>query len=72
MTPEDKAFQIYNYMLMSIDGLGKYPMCHDTAKQCAIVAVNEVMQTLSLIDYGIDYLSKMDYWEAVKQEIEKL
>jgi hypothetical protein len=42
------------------------------AKQCALIAVNEVIFSLPLMPYGMQYLCKRDYWEDIKQEIEKL
>jgi hypothetical protein len=30
------------------------------------------MQALSVIDYGMQYLAEIDYWQEVKQEIELL
>lgn len=42
------------------------------AKQCALIAVNEILEELpeGSIDYGIS--ARRRYFEEVKQEIEKL
>lgn len=37
----------------------------------ALIAVDEIMQSLSVIPYGMQYLSAIDYWIEVKNEIEK-
>jgi nitrogenase molybdenum-iron protein alpha/beta subunit len=42
------------------------------AKQCALIAVDEIVHSLSVIPYGMQYFSAIDYWIEVKQEIEKL
>ena len=41
------------------------------AKQCAILAVNEIMKVIGWgeMEFGVD---RDNYWEEVKQEIEKL
>ena len=44
---------------------------YEVAKQCALIAVDEIINT---IEYGsqADEISKISYWQQVKQEIEKL
>jgi hypothetical protein len=42
------------------------------AKRCALIAVDEVMSVLTVVPYGITYLSLVEYWQEVKEEIEKL
>ena len=57
MTPQEKAYEIWQKMMNAdvlVDSI--------SAKQCALVAVDEV---LNVIDN-----SEMIYWEQVKQEIE--
>jgi hypothetical protein len=43
-------------------------MCFDTSKQCALIAVDEILEEALGLDDN-DYQSKYDYWEEVKQEI---
>jgi hypothetical protein len=59
MTPKEKAEKLYNRMLPKSGVVFKLQ-----AKQCALVAVDEIIKALGTVD-------KM-YWEEVKQEIEKL
>ena len=40
--------------------------------QCALIAVDEIAKELSVLPYGRQYLSRMDYYREVKDEIEKL
>lgn len=65
MTPKEKAENLFN-RYYAITG----PFTE--AKQCAVIAVDEVIDILSLLPYGMEYLSHIDYWEEVKEEIEKL
>ena len=43
----------------------EYAIFDESAKQCALIAVDEILSI------GID-ANKFDYWLEVKQEIEKL
>lgn len=72
MTPKEKAKEIVDKFMKPIDGLHKYSMCFDTAKQCALIAVDLRLDgdfIFRTIEYGEDSL---EYWQEVKQEIEKL
>jgi hypothetical protein len=40
---------------------------YERTKQCALIAVDEILNVLNVIDNF-----EMIYWEQVKQEIEKL
>ena len=42
------------------------------AKRCALVAVDAIMEELTVMNYGLQYLNRMAYWNEVKEEIEKL
>jgi hypothetical protein len=69
MTPKKKAKEIFTRMYNSYDALNKYPMCFDTAKQCALIAVNEIIENEKIDNLEDNNLS---YWQKVKTEIEKL
>ena len=70
MTPKEKADELFNKMYQVKDIMGNYPMCFDTAKQCALIAVEEILnhhgQGSGL--YRIDRY----YWRQVKHELNKL
>jgi len=57
MTPKSKAKELY-YKFTN------YAPLHSDNKQCALIAVNEILNLLPL--------ANRDYWQEVKQEIEKL
>jgi hypothetical protein len=68
MTPKEKAKELRDKMYLKIPsvydptGLPHFPI----AKQCALIAVDEIL--------GLIFLSQaeINYWQEVKQEIEKL
>jgi hypothetical protein len=70
MKPKEKALELYNKFYAVKDGLGKYPMCFDTSKQCASIAVDEIINCTKN-GLGVTVYSK-EYWQEVKNEIEKL
>ncbi len=71
MTPQEKAKELFDKIDTVIDEWGNYPMCFDTSKQCALIVVDEIIEEALGLDDN-DYQSKYDYWEQVKQELEKL
>ena len=78
MTPQEKADNLvnqYRIVLMREDtDCGNEILCTTIAKQCALIAVDEIIELLDhtpLIDD--DYAEHIiNYWNEVKQEIEKL
>lgn len=70
-SPKQKAEELFEKMLYN-DG-DKYHHCsHYVGKNCAIIAVDEILNELpeGSIDYGIS--ARRRFFEEVKQEIEKL
>jgi len=63
MTPKDKAKELVDKMALDWSCNECY---NDWAKECALIAVDEII--------NLDYFSEegREYWEEVKQEIEKL
>jgi hypothetical protein len=73
MTPKEKAQELYNKFYAVKDGLGKYPMCFDTSKQCASIAVDEIIQAIHFNWIEEQNLERQrNYWEEVKNEIKQL
>lgn len=63
MTPKGKANRLVDKMLYCYQGhIDEY-----AAKQCAIIAVDEILK-----EYWSHDTNRRDYWKEVKQEIEKL
>jgi hypothetical protein len=81
MTPKEKAKELfdkfYQYSNEEFeDKLNEYPgqvlserrkIRKVSSKQCTLIAVDEILDVLNVIDNF-----EMIYWEQVKQEIEKL
>jgi hypothetical protein len=69
MTPEEKAKELVDkYYQKCADS--SYP--DDMAKDCALIAVDEILDDDM---YGMEeehFEKRINYWEEVKQEIEKL
>ena len=64
MTPKEKATELtckyFNLIFLDLD--------YDQAQQCALIAVDELIND-SISNLNVN---SHKYWEAVKQEIEKL
>lgn len=76
MTAKERAKELFNKMYLVDDPMGNYPMCFDTAKQCALIAVDQMISVLPFTDINTSlgkYCEKeRAYLEQVKQEIQKL
>jgi len=74
MTPKEKAKELFDKMYLVDDIMGNYPMCFDTAKKCALIAVDEIIKELEFAYNGeviIGHTHRL-YWSQVKQEILEL
>ena len=71
MTPFEKAnelFDKYSYKLSNHIFNGTF----DIAKQCALITVDEIKKQLVPIEKAPNNKSAFQYWEEVKQEINKI
>jgi hypothetical protein len=70
MTPKEKTEELVNkYIGLNSGKLSDYSRIEfPTAKQCALIAVDEIINSIN--PFGM-FLGK-DYWQEVKQEIENL
>jgi len=68
MTPKEKAQELVNkYLNMEFGIISEYmPKPLDIVIQCALIAVDELIKEENYRD------GNGQYWESVKQEIEKL
>ena len=89
MTPKEKAEELVDkfyqttpneYFVNEPIGIkGRYKSW-EQAKQCALIAVNEIIEATNMYQYGISNalehipskIVKHPYWQEVKQDIEKL
>ena len=81
MTPQEKAIQeeaielIDQYRLILIQSetdAGEEILCTTIAKQCALIAVNEIINSEKFIWGGYNGDEYRRYFQEVKIEIEKL
>jgi hypothetical protein len=67
MAPKEKAFKLVIDKYYNLNCISTI----DDAKQCALIAVNELIEfTYNYTDYNEK--STKEYWEEVKHEIELL
>ena len=65
MTSKEKAEELVTKMLKELFDL-------DLAKQCALIAVDELINTASPVYDSFWPMNTKDYWQEVKQEIKNL
>jgi hypothetical protein len=73
MTPKEKAQELYFKFYSKIPSIQDEGQMQDEAsKQCALIAVDEIIDEVKKILDDENYSSVLIYWLKVKQEIEKL
>jgi hypothetical protein len=78
MTPKEKAKELYDkYATYTVMWSGSINTTHQNCKQCALIAVDEIINTLNFDIRDLDVrgnilLDLIKSWREVKQEIEKL
>jgi hypothetical protein len=67
MTPKEKAEELFGKYAIYLRANLRYDEeANEDAKVCALIAVDEILK-----DQPFDII-KLQYWQKVKQEIEKL
>ena len=78
LTPKEKAKElIHIYQSILIDEIGGKSAREFIVKQCALIAVDEILLTLNMDIKDLDVrgsilIDLIEYWRKVKKEIEKL
>jgi hypothetical protein len=74
MTPKEKADELFDkyYSVKWHNGKKVCSMSKQAAKDCALIAVDEIINTHLLSEKDIFGTHPVDYWNEVRQEIEKL
>lgn len=70
MTPKQKAEELFDKMSTN-NGDEHHHCTYYVAKQCALIAVEEIKEAIFWHPYERPYF-ELEYWNEVKQEIEKL
>ena len=69
MTPREKAIELFDKYYPLVEAFSSYQQEYN-AKQCALIAVDEILESSPEDGQGFDGIK--DYWQEVKNEIEKL
>ena len=76
MTPKEKAKELYEKFFYSIPSMSDEGQLEDKiSKECALIAIDEIKEELYNWIGGDNHswqLSRMEYFEIVKKEINKL
>ena len=67
LTPKDKAIELYIKYIDAYNDRNLQVSDYKFAKQCALIAVDEIIKDKKMFNQ-----ISVEYWEDVKQEIEKL
>jgi len=65
-SPQEKAKELYFKMMEHSFGGDS-----EQAKQCALIAVDEILKAIDWHEFEVPN-DQLNYWQQVKQEIEKL
>ena len=73
MTPKEKAQELVKKFTAHSYHNDNVQQCFDHAKQCALIAVDEIIDSEPQYEWSNDYWKNPnDFWQEVKQEIENL
>jgi hypothetical protein len=75
--PKEKAKELFEKMSKQTYSFQEYAGAHysveeigwEAGKKCALIAVEEILNTLYSIPFGNALDNELEYWEEVKQEI---
>lgn len=75
-SPKEKAYELFNKYLSILGNIEKKDWVYfhgEQAKQCALIAVEEILNSIQvkITDKYLE-LGFINYWQQVKQEIEKI
>ncbi len=75
MTPKEKARELVDKIKLATDEFGYININTERHKQCALIAVNEILKYVAKFEYGQGEKTTTytyDYLQKVKQEINLL
>ena len=70
MTPKEKAIQLVNTYLELGRDFTRGVSMQEFSKECALIAVNETVEAMKFNSW--QNRNEIEYYQEVKQEIEKL
>ena len=75
MEPKEKAKElVVKFMEIDSDSdmFDGFKMGFFYSQRCASIAVDEILNQLNVMDGGFSFEKEIEFWQQVKQEIEKL
>ncbi len=74
MTPKEKAIELFDKFRVKVhDRDGTSAMNGFEAKQCALISVDEILDLKHIVTLRRNmHEMELDFWDEVKEEIEKL
>jgi hypothetical protein len=75
MTPKDKAIELYIKYIDAYNDRNLQVSDYQFAKRCVLIAVDEIINGYEFDSLDIEHKRIMDninFWDEVKQEIQKL
>jgi hypothetical protein len=72
MTPKEKAQELVKKFTAHSYHNDNVQQCFDHAKQCALIAVEEILKAVNNPDETYLMKDDVNYWTEVKKEIEAL
>jgi hypothetical protein len=74
MTPKEKAEELFDKFRVKVhDRNGTSAMNGFEAKQCALIAIDEILDLKHIVTLRRNmHEMELDFWDEVKEEIEKL
>ena len=75
MTPKEKAKELFDKYYLVCQEFTEEIQCSIQAKQCALIAVDEILDNFGLVCNGQTFYTEyraFDYYSEVKQEIKQL
>jgi hypothetical protein len=72
MTPKEKAEALVERFRMNVLDWDGCSINEHKAKQCALIAVDEIINTATPVYDSFWPMNTKDYWQEVKQEIENI
>ena len=70
MTPQEQAEELVNKYFRN--EYLYFELNFQQAILCAHIAVNIVLDAISKVEYGLDYLYQSDYWMVVREILEDM
>jgi len=72
MSPQEKAKELFGKHYIICQEYTEEIQCSIQAKKCALIAIDEKLETLNRIKFVVDCISLRNHYLQVKKEIQNL